>query len=60
MNLAAMVGMPGEALRVPRSEWRDALTDALRAAFAYHHEKNAFYRAQCGELTPADVVNYED
>jgi len=60
VNLAAMVGMPGEALRVPRSEWRAALTDAVRAAFAYHYEKNAFYRAQCGDLSPADVTDYED
>lgn len=60
MNLAAMVGMPGEALRVPRSEWRDALTDAVRVAFGYHYEKNAFYRAQCGDLSPADITDVKD
>lgn len=60
MDLAAMVGMPGEALRVPRPVWRDNLTSALRSAFAYHHDNNAFYRAQCGAASPADVDDYDD
>ena len=60
MNIAAMVGMPGEALRVPRPVWRQSLTDAVRSAFAYHYEGNDFYRAQCEGVTPADVTNYED
>lgn len=60
MDLAAMVGMPGEALRVPRSAWRESLTATLRAAFAYHYEKNAFYRAQCGDLSPADITAVAD
>ncbi len=60
MNLAAMVGMPGEALRVPRAQWRQSLIDAVRAAFEYHYEKNAFYRAQCDGLSPADIRGYGD
>jgi long-chain-fatty-acid---luciferin-component ligase len=60
VNLAAMVGMPGEALRVPRAQWRQSLIDAVRAAFEYHYEKNAFYRAQCDGLSPADIRGYGD
>lgn len=60
MSLAAMVGMPGEALRVPHPVWREALTDAVRSAFAYHHERNDFYRAQCGGVSPADIRDYRD
>ncbi len=60
MTLAAMVGMPGEALRVPRRQWRDSLTEALRAAFAHHYERNDFYRAQCAGVSPADITGYED
>lgn len=60
MNLAEMVGMPGEALRVPRAQWRQSLTDALLAAFDYHYERNAFYRAQCEGVTPTDITGYDD
>jgi long-chain-fatty-acid---luciferin-component ligase len=60
MELAAMVGMPGEALRVPRAQWRQSLTEVVRAAFGYHYERNAFYRAQCGEVSPADIAGYRD
>lgn len=60
MELAAMVGMPGEALRVPRATWRQSLTDAVRAAFAHHYEKNSFYRAQCEGVSPADIADYAD
>jgi long-chain-fatty-acid---luciferin-component ligase len=60
VELAAMVGMPGEALRVPRATWRQSLTDAVRAAFSYHYEKNSFYRAQCEGVSPADVCDYAD
>jgi len=59
MDLAAMVGMPGEALRVPRSQWRESLTSALRSAFGFHYERNAFYRAQCEEVSEADLADYE-
>lgn len=60
MNLAAMVGMPGEALRVPRPQWRQTLVEALRAAFAYHYDRNDFYRAQCQDVVPADIGGYAD
>jgi long-chain-fatty-acid---luciferin-component ligase len=62
MDLVAMLGMPGEALRVPRSEWRRSLTDAVRASFAFHFERNCFYRAQCdaAHVTPDDVEGYAD
>lgn len=60
MDLAAMVGMPGEALRVPRAQWQHSLTEAVRVAFAYHHAGNAFYRAQCENVSPADIVGYAD
>ena len=55
-----MVGMPGEALRVPRATWRQSLTDAVRAAFSYHYERNAFYRAQCDGVSPADICGHAD
>lgn len=55
-----MVGMPGEALRVSRARWRQSLTDAVRAAFSYHYERNAFYRAQCEGVSPADIGDYAD
>ena len=60
MDLAAMIGMPGEALRVPRAQWRDSLTDAVRAAFAHHYANNDFYRAQCENVSPADIGGYAD
>ena len=60
MNLAAMVGMPGEALRVPRHQWRASLTEAVRAAFGYHYTNNDFYRAQCDAVSPADIDDYAD
>ncbi|HPX36278.1 MAG TPA: acyl-protein synthetase [Mycobacterium sp.] len=60
MNLAAMVGMPGEALRVPRHQWRASLTEAVRAAFAYHYANNDFYRAQCAAVSPADIDDFAD
>ncbi len=60
MELAAMVGMPGEALRVPRAQWRQSLAEAVGAAFAYHYERNAFYRAQCDSVSPADIADYGD
>lgn len=47
MDLVTMLGMPGEALRVPRPQWRQGLTEAVRAAFAFHQDRNGFYRAQC-------------
>ena len=55
-----MVGMPCEALRVPRATWRQSLTDAVRAAFSYHYESNAFYRAQCDGVSPADICGHAD
>ena len=60
MDLAAMIGMPGEALRVPCAQWRQSLTDAVRAAFTYHYANNDFYRAQCEAVSPADIVGYAD
>ena len=60
LNIAEMVGMPGEALRVPRAQWRHSLTDALREAFGYHYGKNAFYRALCEGVSPADIDGYHD
>lgn len=60
MDLAAMIGMPGEALRVSRAQWRDSLTDAVRAAFAHHYANNDFYRAQCENVSPADIGGYAD
>lgn len=55
-----MIGMPGDALRVPREQWRQSLVDALRSSFAYHLENNAFYRAQCDGVSPADIGGYRD
>lgn len=62
MELAAMLGMPDQALRQPRTEWQRSLGDAMRDAFAFHVERNAFYRAQCDAVgvTPADIRGYED
>lgn len=62
MNLAAMLGMPGEALRVPRSTLRHSLTEAVNAAFSLHFETNGFYRAQCDavNISPDDVSDYKD
>lgn len=62
MDLATMLGMPGEALRVPVSEGRRSLTNSLREAFAFHFERNGFYRAQCDAagITPADIDGYHD
>lgn len=57
MNLAAMLGMPGEALRVPRAQWERSLVDVLREAFTVHFETNGFYRAQCDAagVAPGDI-----
>lgn len=60
MNLAAMLGMPGEALRVPRAQWQRSLTDAVRDSFAHHVAHNGFYRAQCDGVTPEDIADYSE
>ena len=60
MNIAAMVGMPGEALRVPRSQWRQSLIGAVGEAFRHHYDNNDFYRAQCEDVSPSDITGYED
>lgn len=62
MNLVSMLGMPGEALRVSREQWRHSLVDVLREAFAYHVERNGFYRAQCAAagVSPADIADVAD
>ncbi len=62
MNLVTMLGMPGEALRVPRDQWRQSLTGAIREAFALHFDRNGFYRAQCDAagVTPDDVTGWAD
>ncbi len=62
MDLISMLGMPGDALRVSRTEWRQSLVGTVRAAFEFHFEKNAFYRAQCdqAQVCPDDIDGYED
>lgn len=62
MELVSMLGMPGEALRVSRAQWRDSLTDVVRSAFTQHFDHNRFYRAQCdaSEITPADITGFDD
>ena len=62
MELAAMLGMPDRALRLPRPQWQQSLADAVREAFGYHFERNAFYRAQCDAagVGPADLTGYQD
>ncbi|BBX96592.1 LuxE/PaaK family acyltransferase [Mycobacterium lacus] len=62
MDLVTMLGMPGDALRVPRSEWQRSLTAAVRSAFAVHFEANRFYRAQCdaARVGPDDVAGFAD
>lgn len=62
MELVSMLGMPGEALRVPRAQWRDSLTRAVRSAFTLHFDRNRFYRAQCDAsgVTPADITDFEE
>ncbi|MGH3726091.1 MAG: acyl-protein synthetase [Mycobacterium sp.] len=62
MDLVTMLGMPGEALRVSRDEWRGSLTDVVRESFAFHFERNGFYRAQCDAagFTPSDIRDGAD
>ncbi|CPU20213.1 Acyl-protein synthetase [Mycobacteroides abscessus] len=62
MDLVTMLGMPGEALRVTREEWRRSLTDVLRESFALHFERNGFYRAQCDAagLIPSGIRDGAD
>jgi len=62
VELAAMLGMPDRALRLPRPQWQQSLTDAVREVFGYHFERNAFYRAQCDAagVGPADLTGYQD
>ncbi|GGK78273.1 LuxE/PaaK family acyltransferase [Mangrovihabitans endophyticus] len=62
MNVATMLGAPGEALRQPQQQWAAAVTAVLREAFGYHFERNAFFRAQCDAdgVTPADVSTRAD
>lgn len=62
MELATMLGMPGEAMRVPGDTWRQSLTDSLRKAFALHYQRNGFYRAQCDAagVNPTDIHGFGD
>ncbi|MFA4081277.1 acyl-protein synthetase [Mycobacteroides salmoniphilum] len=62
MDLVTMLGMPGEALRATRDDWRGSLTDVVRQAFALHFDGNGFYRAQCDAvgLTPHDIRDWAD
>ncbi|WP_078312139.1 MULTISPECIES: acyl-protein synthetase [unclassified Mycobacterium] len=62
MDLVTMLGMPGEALRATRDDWRGSLTDVVRQAFALHFDRNGFYRAQCEAvgLTPSDIHGWAD
>lgn len=62
MDLVTMLGMPGQALRVPRAQWRQSLTDAVREAFAFHFDRNGFYRAQCDAagVSPADITGWAE
>lgn len=62
MDLVSMLGMPGDALRVPRPQWQQGLTDVVRNAFAFHVERNGFYRAQCeaAGLTLQDIRDHND
>ncbi|TDZ99226.1 acyl-protein synthetase [Mycobacteroides salmoniphilum] len=62
MDLVTMLGMPGEALRATRDDWRGSLTDVVRQAFALHFDGNGFYRAQCDAvgLTPHDIRHWAD
>lgn len=62
MDLVTMLGMPGEALRMTRDDWRGSLTDVVRQAFALHFDRNGFYRAQCDAvgLTPDDIHGCAD
>lgn len=46
MELAAMLGCPDVAFRLPESEWKASVTAAMRGSFAEHATHNAFYRAQ--------------
>jgi len=57
MHLATMLGAPGAAMRLPRPQWEAAAVAVLRDAFAWHFDRNAFFRAQCDAdaVTPADV-----
>ncbi|WP_078293626.1 acyl-protein synthetase [Mycobacterium sp. D16R24] len=62
MDLVTMLGMPGEALRATRDDWRGSLADVVRRAFALHFDRNGFYRAQCEAvgLTPTDIRGWAD
>lgn len=60
MDLATMLGAPGIALRQP--QWQDTVTEVLRGAFRYHHERNNFFRAQCEaeQVTVDDITTRAD
>ena len=52
--------MPGEALRVPRAQWRQSLTDALLARPRLPLRAQRVHRAQCEGVTPTDITGYDD
>lgn len=57
VQLLAMLGGPGWALRVSQPQWESAIVAVLRDGFAYHYERNDFYRAQCDAagVSPEDI-----
>ena len=60
LNIAEMVGMPGEALRVPRAQWRQSLTDALREAFGTTTGRTRSIAPSARGVSPADIDGYHD
>lgn len=59
MRLSTILGEPGTAWRAAPQDWEAALTSVVTQAFAYHFERNAFFRAQCeaSGVTPGDIVS---
>lgn len=62
MDVARMLGAPGEAMRLPQDEWATSVTEVLTHAFAVHFERNAFFRAQCDAtgVTPEQIRSRTD
>lgn len=58
MDLNTMLGMPGDALRVTRAEWRRSIARVIQEAFAFHYQRNEGYRAQCDlvRVCPRDII----
>jgi long-chain-fatty-acid---luciferin-component ligase len=62
MELATMLGAPGTALRLPQEQAEAGLVQVLQSAFAYHFDRNAFFRAQCDavRVRPEQVRTRQD